>query len=237
MGSFSICCAVSGLPISYSQEIVMVPVEKKKSGYSDHPWIPSDFPIFGEYDTYGSIDGYDAKSPHVVFCKEVWDNAKLYWHPENRYKENWLNWKYILKMARKVFGIFESWALNDLIYKELWGGSHGFDNGLILRNLDCGEPFNPGAPLYLERTIFIEKICQKIADETFSENDLTILNKMLCLWSSPTLTGHHLYPVLQNDSVHTEQFPDLNRRIKIATFHKKLIADLSKKRKDNEDSF
>lgn len=91
-------CCVSKAPISYGTKVIVIPVAKNRFKKSmREKWLPAMMPIEWEFDSdgWGYEDELSAriarrfKFKTCLIRKEVWDNAHLYWHPEN--KQNRLN--------------------------------------------------------------------------------------------------------------------------------------------------
>jgi len=238
MGSFSIPCAISGLPISYEKDLVGF--ELVVDRYNKNKYVPASFPVFGKYDTYGRIkdSNLDFENAAIIHL-DIWNNAELYFHKENR-QDPFSLYKLlpeVLKDAKKEFNspyLDKGWTYKDYLYYHLDKQLHKTDYGIYLkgfsfhaRAITHKENFS-----FLDRSKLMEIILDKIENETYSPEDDKILIKIISLFSGQMLLGRNIMPSGTTD---IEQCPEYGQRIKLMNLHLKLARKLKKEQNSYKD--
>lgn len=247
MGDYSAICAVSGLPITDSQLVVGLEVEPYRWESNKYRFVPKSWPVQGEYDFGGGIEGFNLSPNCALIHKTVWDNAPLFWHYLNRNKgPNFLNIPHILKKAKerlngelKLLAVDPTafsyrynyiYTIQDHIFdtlKDAWSMG-GNDLALTLRDMLDGKKDNvtnmPDQLSFLHRSAFGQLLVTKIA-QNWTEQDQDTLYRLVCLWGGQSVTGRHIAPCLEP---FVEQYPEYKQRIKLLTFFKKLATQLQK---------
>lgn len=236
MGSYSVICAVSGTPLEFFNQVIGIELEPYRFPGDRYAYVPASWPVYGEYDTCGGIEG-ELLSPNcALFHREVWDSAELYWHVENRkYGRGFLDFEFILSQAQerdesekklRAMGFRPEayeWTLADQVWYVLESQLTKTDEGLTLREMLNSKKHNvTGVPedlCFLERSTFGELLVQKIL-AGWTAVDAEVLYRLVCLWCGQSLTGRQIIP-----SVHIsiEQCPTYRQRIKIAKLHAQLL--------------
>lgn len=258
MGDYSIVCAITGLPITGRQKVVGIglePYKYRKERMARHLWVPSSFPIFGEYDYGGGIET-EQKEILPKFCaimhRDVWDNAEMYWHHLNNQSPLCLaerDVKEILDRALKekemckllargeVRENKEKWTTEDYVYHALDFYQQYMattDYWLVLRYLfDSKNVSRAGRKkgnCFLQRNKFAQIICKKIANNDWKQQDLETLTKIISLFGGEKIIGKYIAPSEPNGSPYIEQYPEYQQRIKTLDFSIKLAKKLQKDR-------
>lgn len=95
MGCWNETCAISRLPIAAGEKVKMIVLEQMKNRepgktfcYATDGFSPFCFPISGEYDDYGGIEGVDLKSFEVkIFLETIHDRIVPVEQGANQYHE------------------------------------------------------------------------------------------------------------------------------------------------------
>lgn len=253
MGCYSVHCAVTGLPI-YSEAVVRIDISEgrfKSSG--EQPWQPTSFPMYGECDTYGGLEGQESESDFLLIHKEAWDNIDVLLMPKEYsgdYKVDLFSLIDLIhdnfKEAKRYQGLFDSnspdhkLSDDDIFWRALEKTpNHSMSsvngNYFLIKKLlfsaeqciKCSDPENPAALLY-ERSSLAELIVQKIKNRTYTEDDDKELQKISLLWINYSrMTGKYFMPVMR--SPYCEQYADkntMNQRKKFFAFCKKLASSI-----------
>lgn len=245
MGDWSVVCAVTGLPITNSQEVVGFEVEPYRFDATRHRWIPKTWPVFGQYDMGGGIEGHELSPNSALIHLAVWNNAENYWHSENRKcGANFLNISRIVENAKKeetstkmIESIRDrsgepkrySWTPNDFIFYALEHSLQDSDEGLVLKDLMDAKKLVGDIPedhCFLHRGAFAETLCDRIRNG-WSASDRETLYKLVCMYSAQMITGRQISP---SSHPYIEQYPDYKQRIKSLRFTLDLARKLEKDR-------
>jgi len=232
MGDYSVVCAITGIPINYSNKVIGFEIEPYRYNNGRNQFVPKSWVVEGEYDFVGGIEGHDL-SPNVALVhKEVWDNAEMYWHYGNRkYGVGFLKMKYILDKAAREFdhnkklnetypdSDFDcNWTLNDYVEYSLRNELTNTDEGLVLREMLDAKNNNvtnlDEKYCFIHRSAFGQLLTEKII-AGWTEEDDVILHKLVCLYSGQMITGKFICP---SNSPYIEQYPEFKQRIKVMKF-------------------
>jgi hypothetical protein len=257
MGDYSTICAVSGLPITGSQQVVGFEVEPYRYEATRHRYVPKSWPVHGEYDMGGGIEGLELTPNVALIHKEVWDNAPMFWHWENAKRgPNFLDVPHVLKEAQERFNLDQKlielhpdyaqtsrdgyvYTMEDHVFDALRDQLNKTDEALTLRDMLTSKNNNvtnvPKSLCFLERSTFGQLIVQKMI-QGWTEQDMDTLYHLVCLYSGEMITGRQISP---SNQPYVEQYPNYKQRIKVLTFLKKLAVNLQKKEderhSDDED--
>jgi len=238
MGDYSAICATTGLPITNHQLVVGFEVEPYRfDSYKNH-YVPLSWPVEGEYDMGGGIEGFDLSPNIALIHKEIWENAEIYWHRMNRKNgPHFLDTVRILKDAKRRMEAEaedllskgeKPWTLADYVYYEIYNRQSDTDESLTLRNMMDGKNSNvtdlPENLSFIHRTAFGQIIAEKIING-WTELDSLTLYRLVCLYSGQMMTGKHIAP---SNQPHVEQYPDYKQRIKVRRFASGLATRLQK---------
>lgn len=229
MGEYSLVCAMTGIPITYSDKVVGFELEPHRY---NNQFVPKSWVVEGEYNFYGGIEGHDLSPNIALIHKEVWDNAEIYWHYKNsKYGVGFLNMTYILESASKQFNnnkklnethpdldFDRNWILNDYIYYILRNELTNTDEGLVLREMLDAKNNNvtniDDKCCFIHRSTFGQILTEKVITGWTKEDDV-ILHKLVCLYSGQMITGKLICP---SNSPNIEQYPEWKQRIKVMEF-------------------
>ena len=243
MGDYSAICAVTGLPITGSQKIVGFNLTRYRwhnSSGARNMWVPNSWPVIGEYDYSGGIEEENLDSNCALIHYDVWNNAHIYWHKENRpYTKDWLNPEKALEQAKRDKDFKEKYP--DIVPKETWKDTdylyHYLKDqlqktcfGLVFREMvDTKENVQGGDPdkeSFLGRSPFMEIVLEKILAGQWKKIEPT-LAKLICLYSGQMITGRYIGPCQEP---HVEQYPKYEQRIKTLEFSLALAKKLASAR-------
>lgn len=233
-------CAFSGLPIKYGHEIVAFKLEPYKfKDDTNFLYIPASWPIFGTYNDYGGIEGFDLTEEDNAFIHiDVWNNAHCFWHYGNRpIDTNWLDYQPLLEDAKREYqemgnynvelkdGLRKSFELEDYFFIRLNRMCQNSDMGLVFRNFNDGVNVTKWKDNYcfLYRTTFLEIIVRKIVREQWTEKYQNILNKLICLYGGQGIIGKQITP---STYLYVEQCADYKQRINALKFQLTLAEKL-----------
>ena len=137
MGSFTSTCAISHLPISDNDEVVMLLLKDRASDkcncgvvYSDDLWEPKYLPVYGIYDSYGRVDKYNRHNWNVKLIEETEGKPLL---PKDRFsKEDSIQG--MIHQRKSPLGIMmcHRWA-----YETLTKSTSGYPDDITM--YDMGE--------------------------------------------------------------------------------------------------
>jgi len=248
MGCYSVHCAVTGLPI-YSEDVVRINISEgrfKSSG--EQPWQPTSFPIYGECDTYGGLEGQESESDFILIHREAWNNIDVLLMPKEysgNYKISLFSLidsihatftekkRYLDSRGYKMSDDDVFWRIlkqtpNHTMLSD--SGNHFLVNKLFFSSeqcVKCSDPNHPYASLY-ERGSLAELVVQKIKNRIYTEEDDKELQKINLLWIEYSrMTGKYFTPVMR--SPYCEQCADKNsmsQRKKFFAFCKKLASSI-----------
>ena len=249
MCDYSAICAVSGLPITSSQQVVGFELEPYIWEAYKHRYVPASWPVFGEYDYSGGIKDHNLSPNCALIHKEVWDNAHSYWNYHNRKNgPNFFNLNHLLEETNKKFkqeeyfrSIHEKednpdnpnkryvYTIKDCMYYIMRDMFTQTDEGLVFRTILDSKNHNvtnvPESYCFLERSAFTEILMDKILENKEQENIQDIIYKLTCLYSGQMITGKQIAPCLQPN---VEQYPTYKQRIKLLRFTSGLATKLQK---------
>ncbi|MFA5311708.1 MAG: hypothetical protein WC375_00150 [Methanomassiliicoccales archaeon] len=236
MGDYSLICAVSGLPITGSHQVVGFETEPYRFKDGKNKFIPASWPVFGEYDMSGGIEGKTLSCRAALIHIDIWNNAEMYWHTENRKSGcNFLNVELAKQKAlneKEFYKEDKKWTDNDYLFYALREQFNKTDEGLVFRELIESEEDatpHPKELCFLFRGQFMEAILRSILSEEWdNERDMKVLHKIVCLYSGQMLTGKFIGP--SNDP-YIEQYPGYKQRIKIMSKHLAIARKLQKEAK------
>ncbi|MEN6379728.1 MAG: hypothetical protein ABFD15_09140 [Methanofastidiosum sp.] len=237
MGDYSAICAVTGLPITSRQTVIGFELEPYRYDPTRSRYVPKSWPVEGEYNCGGGIEGHDL-SPNVALVhKEVWDNTEMFWHYLNRKcGKNFLDVKSIMAAATKRFEMDHSlpkdlrdrFTLADQVFYVLRDILGATDEGLVLREMFDAKENNvtllPDDLCFIHRSAFGQLLVEKMI-KGWTEEDQATLYKLICLYSGQAITGKQLVP---SNQPYIEQYPDYKQRIKVLTFTSKLAKKFQK---------
>lgn len=239
MGDYSVICAVTGLPITRNQEVIGFEVEPYR--YNNTPYnryVPKSWPVEGEYDMVGGIEGFELSPQVALVHKEVWENAEAYWHVENKKSGiNFFDTKRLREEGEKSFQIDvktgyaekRKWSVTDYIFYGFNKELQTTDEGLVLLNMLESKNGNvtnlPENLSFIHRSAFGQLLVEKII-AGWTEADALTLYRMVCLYSGQRLTGKQISP---SNQPFIEQYPDYKQRIKLLRFTSGLASRLQKK--------
>jgi hypothetical protein len=237
MGDYSLVCAVSGLPVTDRQQVVGFELEPYRYAGSSYLFIPASWPVFGEYDLCGGIEGHNLSPNIAVIHIDIWNNAEMYWHDLNsKYGWNFLDVEKAKQSGAKKYGGDKGWTESDYLFYALSQQFTGRDEALVFRNIiDGKEDAIPHAKelCFLYRSKFMEIILQRIlSGEWDNEQDMRVIHKIICLYSGQMITGKFISPSIDP---HIEQYPDYKQRIKIMTKHLQLARKLRKEQESKRE--
>lgn len=233
MGDYSLICAVTGLPITNHQKVVAFETEPARYEDGKNRFIPASWPVFGEYDMGGGVEGHDLTPDVALVHLAVWENAEMYWHEENNhFGWNFLEIERAKEKAKKNMEYArddKDWTDSDYLFYALRDQFTHTDEGLVFRELLWGKKDalpHPDNLSFLYRSKFMEIILQRIlSGEWNHEQDMRVVHKLVCLYSGQMMTGKYIAPSL-NPMV--EQYPKYQQRIRIMRKHLELARQLRK---------
>jgi len=241
MGEYSSICAVTGIPITDHQQIVGFEVEPSR--FNDrNQYVPLSWPVFGEYDMYGGIEGCDFTQNVALVHRAVWDNAEKYWHTDNRKTgPHFLNVDFAVEKAKqqqKLYGELRLnrhdnhiWTDTDYLFYALREQFTETDEGIGFRELIQAKVDalpHPDGLCFLERSRFSEIMLRKMIDGIWTAENMETVHKLVCLFCGEMLTGKIIGP---STRPFVEQYPDYTQRKRLARFHLNLMIQLSKEQK------
>ena len=252
MGSYSAICAVSGLPIHYSREVVGFELEPYRWDASKHRYVPRGLPVFGKYDDGGGIEGQCLSLNSALIHRAIWDDAESYWHYMDRKAgRNFLDFKSAMEKAKneaesdrrhKEAGIKPHWgnemSPTDYLFYSLRHYYNETDEGLMLQEILHAKNFNftgiPEGLNFLQRSEFMEIILKKVIEGTWTEIDQDNLYKMVMLYGGQMITGRQIAP---SNQPYVEQFPEYKQRISLMSKHLKMARAFKKQQDDDRKKY
>jgi hypothetical protein len=241
MGDYSSVCAVSGLPIMGSVQVVVIPVERYrwwKSEPARYMYVPRGFPFFGEYNNCGGLeerpDGM--KRPFVFVHRAVWDSAENYFHYLNITGGWHMPSDQILadverhtKASPDPLPGYARMSAVDRVYAQLRQFETRDDVFLTLREMFNGKNVSKAGATdnqcFLAHNAFAREICKRIMKGWASE-DTDIVRKLAALWQGQAIVGRYIMP-----PPYVEQYPKYGQRIKLLRAHLALAEQLGKGRR------
>lgn len=195
MGHFSVPCGLSGLPITHLDPIIGFNVELAEYDHDDATFIPTNFPIEGRYDNYGSMENFNGEmllketdNKRLVLChKELWLKAASCWDkPMKSYNEksNYVTINQYIKLAHEKLKLnIHSFGVDRMMYLKGSKIIHGIHTRLI----DLMDKA-PSHELLIEWN-------KKIREGTeFTQHEEDIIYQLCLIYSHSRVSGRQITP-------------------------------------------